>query len=106
MPSRLSVGCLFRCQVRCRFYIPITLIFTTFFGGIYSSDNESNGINEKKYKSKNGTIKDKDREFLGVCCRCLLSKSRGTSLSGINTKGEQVRTLYLERKAVAECYML
>ncbi len=30
------------------------------FWGIYSSDNESNGINEKKYKSRNVTIKDKD----------------------------------------------
>ena len=41
------------------------------------------------WKSKNGTMKDKDREFLGVCCRCSLSKRRGASLLGINTKGEQ-----------------
>lgn len=37
----------------------ISLIFTIIFRGIYSSDNESNGINEKKYKSKKGTKKDK-----------------------------------------------
>ena len=65
----MSVSCRFCCRVRCQFYIPIILIFTIFFRDIYSSDNESNGRNGKKYKSKNGTITDKVRKFLGVCCR-------------------------------------
>lgn len=33
LPSRLSAGCLFRCQPRCRFYILKTLIFTIFLRG-------------------------------------------------------------------------
>ena len=39
--------------------ISIILIFPTFFRDRYSSDNESNGIFEKKNKSRKVTINDK-----------------------------------------------